>query len=53
VSGNGARLARTAADPILKERLSGLANTKGNHGEDVKVYYFISTISTGTSPILT
>jgi hypothetical protein len=28
------------ADPILKERLFGLANREGNHGEDVKEYYF-------------
>lgn len=28
------------ADVILKERLFGLANTEGNHGEDVKEYYF-------------
>jgi hypothetical protein len=27
-------------DPILKERLFGLANCEGNHGEDVKEYYF-------------
>ena len=27
-------------DPILKERLFGLTNTQGNHGEDVKEYYF-------------
>jgi Mannosylglycerate hydrolase MGH1-like glycoside hydrolase domain len=27
-------------DPILKERLFGLAGTEGNHGEDVKEYYF-------------
>src|SRR5262249_41081526 len=27
-------------DPILKERLFGLANQEGNHGEDVKEYYF-------------
>ena len=27
-------------DPILKERLFGLTNSEGNHGEDVKVYYF-------------
>ncbi|HXE76367.1 MAG TPA: glucosidase [Candidatus Xenobia bacterium] len=27
-------------DPILKERLFGLANGQGNHGEDVKEYYF-------------
>ncbi len=28
------------ADPIVKERLFGLTNTEGNHGEDVKEYYF-------------
>ena len=27
-------------DPILKERLFGLASAEGNHGEDVKEYYF-------------
>jgi hypothetical protein len=27
-------------DPILKERLFGLANSEGNHGEDVKECYF-------------
>ena len=27
-------------DPILKERLFGLTNGEGNHGEDVKEYYF-------------
>ena len=27
-------------DAILKERLFGLANGEGNHGEDVKEYYF-------------
>src|SRR6202049_1199315 len=27
-------------DPILKERLFGLASSEGNHGEDVKEYYF-------------
>src|SRR5579871_530095 len=27
-------------DSILKERLFGLANREGNHGEDVKEYYF-------------
>jgi len=26
--------------PILKERLFGLTNAEGNHGEDVKEYYF-------------
>ena len=30
----------TASDPILKERAFGLANSEGNHGEDVKEYYF-------------
>jgi Glycosyl hydrolase family 63 C-terminal domain len=29
-------------DPMLKERLFGLTNTQGNHGEDVKeVYYYL------------
>src|ERR1700694_4112551 len=29
-------------DPILKERLFGLTNSEGNHGEDVKeLYYYI------------
>ena len=27
-------------DPILKERLFGLTNAEGNHGEDVKEHYF-------------
>jgi hypothetical protein len=27
-------------DPILKERAFGLTGTEGNHGEDVKEYYF-------------
>jgi hypothetical protein len=27
-------------DPILKERLFGLTNGEGNHGEDVKEYYY-------------
>ncbi|MEI8124194.1 MAG: glucosidase [Parachlamydiaceae bacterium] len=27
-------------DPILKERYFGLSNPEGNHGEDVKEYYF-------------
>ena len=30
----------TASDPILKERVFGLTNSEGNHGEDVKEYYF-------------
>ena len=34
-------------DPILKERLFGLSNTQGNHGEDVKeVYYYIDSTPT-------
>jgi hypothetical protein len=28
------------ADAIVKERLFGLTNSEGNHGEDVKEYYF-------------
>ncbi len=28
------------ADSILKERLFGLTNAEGNHGEDVKEHYF-------------
>jgi hypothetical protein len=27
-------------DPVLKERLFGLTGNEGNHGEDVKEYYF-------------
>lgn len=27
-------------DPILKDRFFGLSNSEGNHGEDVKEYYF-------------
>src|ERR687886_83258 len=27
-------------DPILKERMFGLSGPEGNHGEDVKEYYF-------------
>ena len=34
-------------DPILKERLFGLGNTQGNHGEDVKeLYYYLDNIPT-------
>lgn len=34
-------------DPILKERLFGLTNTEGNHGEDVKeVYYYLDSTPT-------
>src|SRR5262245_20207383 len=28
------------ADPILKERMFGLTGNEGNHGEDVKEYYY-------------
>ena len=28
------------ADPIVKERVFGLTNSEGNHGEDAKEYYF-------------
>src|SRR5215510_15448962 len=32
-------------DPILKERLFGLTNSEGNHGEDVKeLYYYLDAI---------
>ena len=27
-------------DPIVKERIFGLTGNEGNHGEDVKEYYF-------------
>ena len=30
----------TKRTPILKERMFGLTNLEGNHGEDVKEYYF-------------
>ncbi len=34
-------------DPILKERLFGLSNPQGNHGEDVKeLYYHLDNIPT-------
>ena len=36
-------------DPILKERLFGLANEEGNHGEDVKEsYFFLDGTPTGS-----
>ena len=32
-------------DPILKERLFGLTNGEGNHGEDVKeLYYYVDAV---------
>ncbi|MEY2466621.1 MAG: hypothetical protein QOD03_1142, partial [Verrucomicrobiota bacterium] len=34
-------------DPILKERLFGLTNSEGNHGEDVKeIYYYLDATPT-------
>ena len=34
-----------ACDPILKERLFGLTNQQGNHGEDVKeLYYYLDAV---------
>jgi len=34
-------------DPILKERLYGLSNPQGNHGEDVKeLYYYLDNVPT-------
>lgn len=34
-------------DPILKERLFGLSNGEGNHGEDVKeLYYYLDNVPT-------
>src|SRR5262245_50947519 len=39
------------ADPILKERMFGLTNAEGNHGEDVKEYYFY-LVATPTSSYL-
>src|SRR5262245_29525235 len=45
LSDDGQRLCLALAlwngnDPILKERLFGLANEEGNHGEDVKALYY-------------
>ncbi|MEM6673329.1 MAG: glucosidase [Planctomycetota bacterium] len=37
-------------DPILKERLFGLTNAEGNHGEDVKeLYYYLDSTPTHSS----
>src|ERR1700746_3077834 len=38
--GGVARELWNGRDPILKERLFGLTGNQGNHGEDVKEYYF-------------
>ena len=52
VSDNEQRLCLALAlwngcDPILKERLFGLTNGEGNHGEDVKeVYYYLDATPT-------
>ena len=45
ISDEGQRLCFAIAlwngqDPVLKERLFGLTGSQGNHGEDVKEYYF-------------
>lgn len=51
-SDNHQRLCLAAAlwngkDPLLKERLFGLTNAQGNHGEDVKeVYYYLDSTPT-------
>ena len=34
------------ADPILKERLFGLTNSEGNHGEDVGDYFYLDSTPT-------
>ena len=31
-------------DPILKERMFGLSDREGNHGEDVKEYFFVRLV---------
>ncbi len=36
-------------DPILKERLFGLSNPEGNHGEDVKELYFYTDATPSAS----
>ena len=52
ISDNQARLCLSLAlwngnDPILKERLFGLTNSEGNHGEDVKeLYYYLDATPT-------
>ena len=50
-AGSGRRRASARRkDPILKERLFGLTNSEGNHGEDVKEYYFYLELD--TDPLL-
>src|SRR5215469_3775296 len=52
LSDDGQRLCLSLAlwngkDPILKERLFGLTNSEGNHGEDVKeLYYYLDATPT-------
>jgi len=52
VSDNHQRLCLSVAlwnerDPLLKERLFGLTNGQGNHGEDVKeIYYYLDSTPT-------
>ena len=46
-AGASASRSGTSRDPILKERLFGLTNAEGNHGEDVKeLYYYIDATPT-------
>ena len=47
-SGSASSLALwNGKDPILKERLFGLTNSEGNHGEDVKeLYYYLDATPT-------
>src|SRR6266536_3408707 len=52
ISDDGQRLCLSLAlwkgcDPILKERLFGLTNSEGNHGEDAKeLYYYLDATPT-------
>src|SRR5688572_18181558 len=52
ISDEGQRLCLSLAlwngrDPILKERLFGLSNSEGNHGEDAKeLYYYLDATPT-------
>ena len=51
-SGSASSLALwNGRDPILKERLFGLTNGEGNHGEDVKeLYYYLDATPTHSLP---
>ena len=40
-------------DPILKERLFGLTNSEGNHGEDVKeLYYYLEWLHLNNADVI-